>query len=607
MSRLDEIAGRKVSICDSSLDYHQKENQKYLLELDLDKLLVPHKMEAGRFKTNDLPVSVYEGWEAPTCQLRGHFIGHWMSACAMNYSMTGDKRIQAAAETAVDELEQCQLVNGGRWAASIPEKYLYWIAKGIEVWAPQYTIHKTFMGLLDIYTMIGYGKALEIADRFGEWFYEWSGKFTREEFQKILGVETGGMLEIWAILYRITGKNIYAVLMERYYHEALFDGLLQGRDVLTNMHENTMLPEILGAAAVYEVTGDEKYMKIVREFWRQGVTERGYYATGGQSCGEVWTPKQHLNTRLGNKTQEHCTVYNMMRIASFLFCYEKDSAYMDYWERNLYNGILAQSYWNGFHVNVARTQYPTTGFMTYFLPMRAGSRKAWRGKFEHFFCCHGSVVQANAALNRGLYYRDEGSVYVCQYLDSDCKDLVHGKELSLRQRQRMHQECCGYADKPEFMEAAFQIEYEGKEEVEICFRIPEWCRGKYTVQLNDESLKLQPEHGFVRIKRNWSTDQVVLVFERKIHAEKLPGDEHMVAFLDGPEVLAGLIKEEQALYGDPEHPEDLIVPECDREWERWISNYRTKGQENDIRFLPIRQVGYEKYQIYFQIEQKGMA
>ena len=280
---------------------------------------------------------------------------------------------------------------------------------------------------------------------------------------------------------------------------------------------------------------------------------------------------------------------------------------MDYWERNLYNGILAQSYWNGFHVNVARTQYPTTGFMTYFLPMRAGSRKAWRGKFEHFFCCHGSVVQANAALNRGLYYRDEGSVYVCQYLDSDCKDLVHGKKLSLRQRQRMHQECCGYADKPEFMEAAFQIEYEGKEEVEICFRIPEWCRGKYTVQLNDESLKLQPEHGFVRIKRNWSTDQVVLVFERKIHAEKLPGDEHMVAFLDGPEVLAGLIKEEQALYGDPEHPEDLIVPECDREWERWISNYRTKGQENGIRFLPIRQVGYEKYQIYFQIEQKGMA
>lgn len=604
MSRLKEIAEKKVTIYDSSLEHHQRENQNYLLELDLNKLLVPHRMEAGRFKTNDLPVDVYEGWEAPTCQLRGHFIGHWMSACAMNYSMTGDKRIKAAAETAVDELEQCQMVNGGKWAASIPEKYLYWISKGIEVWAPQYTIHKTFMGLLDIYTLIGYDKALEIADRFGEWFYEWSGKFTREEFQKILDVETGGMLEIWAILYQITKKDIYTALMERYYHEVLFDGLLQGKDVLTNMHENTTIPEILGAAAVYEVTGDEKYMKIVKEYWRQGVTERGYYATGGQSCGEVWTPKQQLNTRLGDKTQEHCTVYNMMRLACFLFSYEKDSSYMDYWERNMYNGILAQSYWDGFHVNVAKTQYPTTGFMIYFLPMRAGSRKAWRGKFEHFFCCHGSVVQANAALNRGLYYLDESSLYVCQYFDSDCKEVIHGEELLIRQRRRIHNECCGYADKPEFMEVAFDIEYEGNEEFEIYFRIPEWCNGKYIMQLNGECVKLQPEHGFVKISKNWNRDQVVLVFERKIHVEKLPGNEHMVAFLDGPEVLAGLTEEERTLYGDPEHPEKIIVPECDREWERWISNYRTEGQERGIRFLPIRQIGYEKYQIYFPIEKK---
>ena len=125
----------------------------------------------------------------------------------MNYEMTGDSLIKAKAEAVVEELEKCQIANGGSWAASIPEKYLNWISQGIEVWAPQYNIHKTFMGLLDIYIMAGNKKALIIADKFGEWFYNWSGKFSKEEFQNILEVETGGMLEIWAILYQVTKKK----------------------------------------------------------------------------------------------------------------------------------------------------------------------------------------------------------------------------------------------------------------------------------------------------------------------------------------------------------------------------------------------------------------
>ena len=83
--------------------------------------------------------------------------------------------------------------------------------------------------------------------------------------------------------------------------------------------QNTTIPEILGAASVYEATGDIKYLTIVKEYWRQAVVERECFATGGQTCGEVWTPKHKLNTRLGNKTQEHCTVYNMMRLAKFYF------------------------------------------------------------------------------------------------------------------------------------------------------------------------------------------------------------------------------------------------------------------------------------------------
>ena len=110
------------------------------------------------------------------------------------------------------------------------------------------------------------------------------------------------------------------------------------------MHANTTIPEILGAARAWEVTGDDRWRAIVDAYWRAAVTERGYFATGGQTCGEIWTPPHEQAARLGDKNQEHCTVYNMMLLADRLLRWTGDPAYADYWERNLYNGILAQQH-----------------------------------------------------------------------------------------------------------------------------------------------------------------------------------------------------------------------------------------------------------------------
>ena len=170
-----------------------------------------------------MPEGIHKGWEFPTCQLRGHFLGHWLSAAAMHYQETGDEQIRAKADAIVAELAECQTENGGRWVGPIPEKYLYRIAAGKQVWAPHYTIHKVFMGLLDMYSLAGSELALQIAERFADWFYEWSGKYSREEFDDILDFETGGMLEIWAQLYGITGNPRYRELMERYYRGRLVD------------------------------------------------------------------------------------------------------------------------------------------------------------------------------------------------------------------------------------------------------------------------------------------------------------------------------------------------------------------------------------------------
>ena len=109
------------------------------------------------------------------------------------------------------------------------------------------------------------------------------------------------MLEVWANLYGVTGEKEHYELIQRYDRRRLFDPLLAGQDVLTNMHMNTTIPEVHGAARAWEVTGEERWRRSSKPYWRMGVTERGYYATGGQTNGEIWTPPGELAARLGNK------------------------------------------------------------------------------------------------------------------------------------------------------------------------------------------------------------------------------------------------------------------------------------------------------------------
>ena len=357
-------------------------NRSYMLSLTTANLLQNHYMEAGLWVPRQRSKDIHLGWEAPTCQLRGHFLGHWLSAAAYLSANTGDAEVKGKADNIIAELARCQVENGGEWAGSIPEKYLDWVARGKSVWAPHYTLHKTLMGLWDMYAVGGNGQALEVLARWAKWFSRWTKQFSLEQFDQILENETGGMLEVWANLYGVTGEKEHAGLIQYYDRRRLFNPLLQGVDVLTNMHMNTTIPEVQGAARAWEVTGEARWREIVEAYWRMGVTERGAYATGAQTNGEVWGPPHELAARMGFRTQEHCTVYNMMRLADYLMRWTGEAGYGDYWERNLWNGVLAQ-------------QHPDTGMISYFLPMYPGAEKVWGTPTEDFWCCHGSLVQAH--------------------------------------------------------------------------------------------------------------------------------------------------------------------------------------------------------------------
>lgn len=602
---MKELRGRAVKIREGEYLRREAANKEYLMKLTNDGLLKNFLLEAGRFRGKGMEMT---GWEEPTCQLRGHFLGHWLSAAALRFEASGDRELEAKAATIIDELALCQQENGGEWACPIPEKYLYWIGKGKQVWAPQYTIHKVFMGLVDAYRYMGNGKALEIADKLANWFDRWSAGYTKEEFNNIMDIETGGMLEIWADLYEITKDEKYIRLMERYYRERLFDPLLAGKDVLTNMHANTTIPEAMGCARAYEVTGEKKWLEIVEAYWNCAVTIRGAFATGGQTQGEIWTPPMKLKARLGDKNQEHCTVYNMMRLADFLFRQTADPTYMHYIEYNLQNGIFAQTYG------------PGNGLLTYFLPMKAGSRKSWAGELDSFFCCHGTMVQANAALNRYMYYQEEKELYVTMYANSQAEfavedtkvtlniqqDYMNGSLMSSSQNdafQTVNDIAAAYANKPDFKKYIITVYADNESKFALNLRIPDWIMKDAKVFVNDE---LVAETGvteqMLRLERTWKNeDCVVITLPIGLRFITLPDDETMGAYRYGADVLVGITEQERVLRLDGINPVEEITPDTERQWGDFRTFYRTEHQDLGINFMKINEVGKEAYQMYFKV------
>ncbi len=539
------------------------------------------------------------GWESPTCEARGHFLGHWLSAAARLYKTTGSPDIKLKADHIVAELGRCQQKNGGGWVGSIPEKYLRWTAEGTPTWAPQYVHHKTLMGLYEMYTWAGNAEALRMADEFAGWFYRWTRPFSREQMDDILDTETGGMLEIWADLYAATGDHEkYGALIERYTRSRFFDPLVAGCDVLTNMHANTTIPEIQGAARLYEVTGDDRWRQIVEAYWKSAVTDRGAFCTGGQSSGEIWTPPFEFSARLGDKTQEHCTVFNMIRLADYLLRWTGDPVYADYIERNLYNGILAQ-------------QHPRTGMIAYFLPLHAGAKKLWGSPTYDFWCCHGSLVQAHTYHHTLACYQDGAGIVISQYIPTVLQTDYDGVAVTLRQNFthttagsiNAHAAAAPDRHRPDGWRVNLQVNCAQPVEFTLTLRLPWWLSGSPALTIDGETVPVrQGASEFVPIRRTWAQNTITLELPKCLYTAPLPDAPDICAFMDGPIVLAGLCGEERRLVGDPDDASSLLVPDNEREWGTWLPGYRARHQDRGLRFKPLYDIADETYTVYFPIQ-----
>ncbi|MDD5261720.1 MAG: glycoside hydrolase family 127 protein [Methylacidiphilales bacterium] len=574
--------------------------RNYVASLTNEGLLQNFELEAGlrkmfHFHSDACFQKAHWGWESPTSELRGQFLGCWMMAAARFAQQTDDPIFKHKLETVIERLALCQKRNGGEWLSSFPEKFMRWLAEGTPPWVPHGVIHKTLLGLRESYLFCGNEEALEMSKKFVAWLHRWFTALDQATREMVLDVETCGMLEELARLYEITRDPAHLELARLYSRERFWKEFRPGADPLTNRHANTTIAEVHGAAAMYEVTGEQRWRDITEAYWKCAVTDRGTFCTGGQNSGEIWCPPHEFAARLGDKNQEHCTVYNMIRLADYLYRWTGESTYADYIEKNLYNGILAGQ--NG-----------TTGMVTYYLPLAAGSKKKWGHPTRDFWCCHCSLVQIHSLLPSFIYYASDKGIDIAQYIPSRVERNINGVKVEISQDWAITRGGCavdnatiaGERHRPKSWSILFKVKCDRPAEWSLCLRIPDWVAGPVLLRENAGETVLVPNaRGFVELRRTWDHAEFTLILPRTITLSAIPDEPETVAFLEGPVVLAAITEEERRIEIDPARPEAFLVPENERQWGQWNDTFRLKGQARGLRFKPLYDITDEAYAVYF--------
>lgn len=574
-------------------------NRQYLLELDANCLLQNFYLEAGiilpglQVVDNPETANLHWGWEAPTCQLRGHFLGHWISAAAKLIAADGEPELRVKLDKIVSELARCQELNGGEWVGSIPEKYFTRLIKNQYIWSPQYVMHKTIVGLSDAYIYAGNTQALDILSHLSDWYITWTEKAAETNPHAVYAGEEAGMLEVWAQLYQLTKDEKYLTLAKRYADAGLFRKLKEGKDSLTNCHANASIPFTHGAAKMYEITGDSDWLEVIKLFWKAAVTDRGMFSTTGMNAGEFWVPPHMQGHFLGSSDQEFCTVYNMVRTASYLLKYTGEAQYADYIERALYNGFLAQ-------------QNAQTGMPAYFLPLGAGSRKKWGTKTRDFWCCHGTMVQAQTLYPELVWFTDGDKITAAQYIPSEFTAEMNGANVTVSQTTGMkyYNDQAFFDEKDDGQMSRWLLKFSVKCDKPVRFtlslRVPEWAKG-VVLEVNGKNTAAPVKDGWLDITADWQNDSVQVFFPSELRAETLPDMPELMSVVDGPIVLAGIIGSDCGITGADKLNEQFM-PQMEHTYGTfpWRQNsWRTRNQPQSVMFRPLYEVTDEEYTVYF--------
>lgn len=399
----------------------------------------------------------------------------------------------------------------------------------------------------DAYLYAGSELARQMLIDFTDWMIDITSGLSDEQMQDMLRSEHGGLNETFADVAEITGDKKYLELARRFSHKIILDPLIKDEDRLTGMHANTQIPKVIGYKRVAELSQNDKdwnhaaeWDHAARFFWNTVVNHRSV-CIGGNSVREHFHPTDNFTSMLNDvQGPETCNTYNMLRLTKMLYqnsqnpynANEPDPNYVNYYERALYNHILA-------------SQEPDKGGFVYFTPMRPGHYRVYSQPETSMWCCVGSGLENHTKYGEFIYAHQKDTLYVNLFIPSQLTWKEQG--LTLTQETRF----------PDDGKVTLRIDEAPKKQQTLAIRMPEWANQSksYYVKINGKRKVIITGKGshYLHFSRKWKKGDVVTFnLPMRVSVEQIPDKKDYYAFSYGPIVLAASTGTEHldGLYAD---------------------------------------------------------
>lgn len=507
---------------------NQNRTLNYLRFIDVDRMLynfrANHRLSTNGAATNG-------GWDAPNFPFRTHMQGHFLTAWAYAYAVTGDTTCRDKANYMVAELAKCQANNAAAgfntgYLSGFPESDITALEQGGFVAVSYYCIHKTLAGLLDVWRYIGNTQARDVLLRFAGWVDWRTGRLSYNQMQTVLNTEFGGMNAVLADLYQQTGDSRWLATAQRFDHASVFNPLASNQDQLNGKHANTQIPKWVGAAREYKATGTTRYRDIASNAWNMTVNTHTY-AIGGNSQAEHFRPPNAIAGYLNQDTAEACNTYNMLKLTRELWLLDPNRvAYFDYYERALLNHLIGQQ-------NPADSR----GHVTYFTPLNPGGRRgvgpAWGGgtwstDYNSFWCCQGTGIETNMKLMDSIYFHNGSTLTV---------NLFTPSVLSWSQRGITVTQTGNF---PVSDTTTLTVTGNVSGSWTMRIRIPSWTSNA-TISVNGTQQSISTSPGtYASLTRDWASGDVVTVrLPMRVVMQPANDNANVAAIAYGPVILSG--------------------------------------------------------------------
>ena len=595
-----------VTLLPSQFQTNMLLDKAYLLSLNPDSLLYNYRANVNLSTSNAPPLG---GWETPGSALcLGHWTGHYLSACSMMYASTGDPLLKARTDYIVSQLANCQAASPAAgyntgYLAAFPESYIDDLVNETQntyFAVPWYTIHKVMAGLLDTYQYTGNQQALTVLTNMANWVQFRMSSLTSSQIQNMLNYrEYGGMNEVLANLYGVTSNANYLQLAADFDKQSLFVPLSEDQDVLDGLHDNTQIPEIIGASREYELTGSSTYYNLATFFWNRVANYRSF-VIGGSGDQEFFFPANSFPAHLSPETCESCCTYNILKLTRHLFEWQPSAATMDFYERALYNHILG-------------SQEPFEGMMTYFVSLEPGHFKTYSTPTNSFWCCTGTGVENHSKYGDTIYFRGSNSLYLNLFIPS----VLNWPDKAIVVTQN--------TTFPQSDTSTLTFQCTNNTPLTLFVRYPSWAQSGMSLSINGFSQTITNAPGsYVSINRLWqNNDQVQIELPMTLHAETLQDTTNTVALFYGPILLAGALGTNGMPASDFAAGQldlvgtavpDGLVPQVIADIPTLLSNtvpvpgqslnFQTRGlgEPRDISLIPFYQIQHQRYSVYWNLE-----